>query len=162
METIQHNSARLYNCDETGITTVHHKYTKILGLKGKLQISSLQSAERRSLVTVVTCMSPTGQFIPLLLVFPRKNMKQELMNGTSPGSIHACRSSEWIQSEMFSQWFLHFIKHTEPTKEDPVILVLDGQYSHTRYLEVIKFSSRESCWHHLPPTSQQPQNATLG
>jgi hypothetical protein len=24
------------------------------------------------------------------------------------------------------------------------------------------FSSRESCWHHLPPTSQQPRNATLG
>ena len=37
----------------------------------------------------------------------------------------------------FSQWFLHFIKHTKPTKEDPVILVLDGHYSHTRNLEVI-------------------------
>jgi len=24
------------------------------------------------------------------------------------------------------------------------------------------FSSRESCWHHLSPTSQQSQNATLG
>jgi hypothetical protein len=32
-------------------------------------------------------MSPTGHFIPPLLVFPRKNMKQELMNGTPPGSI---------------------------------------------------------------------------
>jgi len=29
------------------------------------------------------------------------------------------------------------IKHTKPTKEDPVILVLDGHYSHTRKLEVI-------------------------
>jgi hypothetical protein len=24
------------------------------------------------------------------------------------------------------------------------------------------FSSRESCWHHLPPTLQQPQNENLG
>ena len=40
-------------------------------------------------------------------------------------------------SEIFSQWFLHFIKHTKPTKEDPAILVLDGHYSHTRNLEVI-------------------------
>jgi len=64
-------------------------------------------------------------------------MKQELMNGTPPGSIHACHSSEWIQSEIFSQWFLHFIKHTKPTKEDPLILVLDGHYSHVRNLEVI-------------------------
>jgi hypothetical protein len=46
----------------------------------------------------------------------------------------------------------------KPTKEDPVISVLDGQYSHTRNLVVIT-SAREN---HLPPTSQQPQNATLG
>ena len=39
MDTIQHNPARLYNCDETGITIVQHKHTKILGLKGKRQIS---------------------------------------------------------------------------------------------------------------------------
>jgi hypothetical protein len=82
-------------------------------------------------------MSPTGRFIPPLLVFPRKSMKQELMNGTPPGSIHACHPSGWIQSEIFYQWFLHSIKHTKPTKEDPVILVLDGHYSHTRNLEVI-------------------------
>ena len=72
MDTIQHNAARLYNCDETGITILQHKHTKILGLKGKRQIFSLQSAKRGSLVTVVPFMSPTGHFIPPLLVFPRK------------------------------------------------------------------------------------------
>ena len=41
------------------------------------------------------------------------------------------------RARFFSQWFLHFIKHTKPTKEDPVILVLDGHCSHTRNLEVI-------------------------
>ena len=56
MDTIQHNPARLYNCDETDITIVQHKHMKILGLKGKRQISSLQSAERGSLVTAVTCI----------------------------------------------------------------------------------------------------------
>jgi len=29
MDTIQHNPARLYNCDETGITILQHKHTKI-------------------------------------------------------------------------------------------------------------------------------------
>jgi len=82
--TIQHNPARHYNRDETGITIVEHKYTKILGLKGKRQISSVQSADRGSLV--VKCLSPTEQFIPPLLVFPRTYMKQELMNGTLPTS----------------------------------------------------------------------------
>ena len=41
------------------------------------------------------------------------------------------------KARFFFQWFLHFIKHTKPTKDDPVILVLDGHYSHTRNLEVI-------------------------
>jgi len=82
MDTIKHNPARLYNCGKTGITIVQHKHTKMLGLKGKRQISSLKPAERGSLVTVINCMSPTGHFISPLLVFPRKNMKQELMNGT--------------------------------------------------------------------------------
>ena len=116
MDTNQHNPARLYNCDKTGITIVQHKQTKILGLKGKRQISSLQSAERGSLVTVITCMSPAGHFIPPLLVFPRKNMKQELMNSTPPGSIHACQPSGWIQSEIFPQWFLHLIKQSQQKK----------------------------------------------
>jgi hypothetical protein len=70
-------------------------------------------------------------------------MKQELMNGTPPGSIHACHPSGWIQSETFFQWFLLSIKHTKPTKEDPIILVLDRHYSHTRDLEVI-ISAREN------------------
>ena len=40
------------------------------------------------------------------------------------------------RARFFSRWFLHFVKHTKP-KKDPVILVLDGHYSHTRDLEVI-------------------------
>ena len=140
MYTIQHNPARLYNCDKTCITIVQHKHMKILRLKGKRHISTVQSTERGSLVTVINCMSPTGHFpIPPLLVY----MKPELMNGTPPGSIHAWYPSGWIQGEIYSQWFLHFIKHTKPTKEYPVIFVLDGHYSHTRNLKVIT-SAREN------------------
>jgi hypothetical protein len=69
---------------------VRHRHSKVLGLKGKRQISALQAAERGALITVVTCMSPTGNYVPPLLIFPRKNMKIELMNCTPPVSIYAC------------------------------------------------------------------------
>ena len=69
---VKHNPVRRYNCDESGITIVQHKHMTILGLKGIHQISCVQSAERGSLVTVVSCTSPTGHSIPPLLVFPRK------------------------------------------------------------------------------------------
>ena len=116
MYTIHHDLARLYNCKETGIYIVEHQHLKILGSKGNCQVSSVQTAAHGSLVTVVKCMRPTGHFIPLLLVFPRKCRKPEVMNGKLPGSIHACHPSGRIEREIFTQWFIHFIKHTKPTE----------------------------------------------
>jgi len=39
MYNIQHNPATLYTCDETSITNVQQKHTKLLGLEGTRQIS---------------------------------------------------------------------------------------------------------------------------
>jgi hypothetical protein len=65
--------------DETGITVVQHKTSKVISLKGKRQVPSLSSAERGALVTVVTRMGASGHFVLLLLVFPRKKYE----NGTA-------------------------------------------------------------------------------
>jgi len=162
MDTIQHNPARLNNCNKISIAIVQHKHTKVLGLKGKHQISSLQSAEWGSLVTVITCMRPTVHFIPPLLVFPRKNMKQEMMNGTPPGSIHTCHPSGWIQSEIFSPLVSSFHQTYKADKRRSCYLSTGWALFTHQEPGGHYFSSRESWWHHLPPTSQQPQNSTLG
>ena len=78
------NPARRFNSDETGIAIVEHKHTKILGLKGERQISSVKSADWESLVTVANSMISSGHIIPPLPLFPRKCMNPELMNGTPP------------------------------------------------------------------------------
>lgn len=100
------------------------------------------------------CFSATGQYIPPFLIFPRKNMKMELMNGTPPGSKYACHPSGWIQQDIFVEWLHHFISITKPSAEDPVVLILDGHYSHTKNLEVITVA-RENHVHIicLPPHS---------
>jgi hypothetical protein len=128
---------RVFNCDETGVTIVQGKQVKIVAKKGKKQIGALSSAERGSLVTVVTCMSAGGSYVPPLIIFPRKRMKNELMDGAPPGSIFAFHKSGWIQMDMFTTWFKHFINYVKPSAEDPVLLVLDGHFSHTRNLEVV-------------------------
>ncbi|XP_069670121.1 jerky protein homolog-like [Periplaneta americana] len=137
MNTINYNPSRLFNCDETGITVVQHKHTKVVSLKGKKQIASLQAAERSALITIVTCMSPCGQFIPPMIIFPRKNMKMELMNGAPLGSIYACHPSGWIQTDIFTEWFRHFLRNVKPTEDDPIVLVLDGNFTHVRNIDVI-------------------------
>ena len=51
METIKHNPARLYNCDETGITIVQHKHKNI---RIQRQASDIFSSIRR---TGISCDS---------------------------------------------------------------------------------------------------------
>jgi hypothetical protein len=129
MVNIKFSPNLIFNVDETGITIVQQKSSKVLGVKEKRQVSSLPSAERGALVTVVTFMSASGQFLPPLLIFPRKNMKSELLDGEPPGTICICHTFGWIQTESFTQWFRHFNSVVKPTTDDPVVLVLDGHYS---------------------------------
>jgi hypothetical protein len=128
---------KVFNVDETGITVVQSRRSKVLAVKGKKQIGTLSAQERGALMTIVTCMSPAGIFIPPLIVFPRKNMKPELLNGTPPGTIARCHKSGWIQSNIFTDWVQHFIDYVKPTPEDPVVLILDGHGTHVRNIDVI-------------------------
>ncbi len=45
--------------------------------------------------------------------------------------------SGWIQTWIFTAWFRNFLKWTKPTNEDPVLLILDSYYSHTRNLKFL-------------------------
>ncbi|KAG5882177.1 hypothetical protein JTB14_016445 [Gonioctena quinquepunctata] len=79
-----------------------------------------------------------------MIIFPRKNMEQELMMGAPAGSIHDCHE---------------FVK---PSASDPVLANLDGHYRHTRNIELIDLAKQNHvniiC---LPPNSthkMQPPN----
>ncbi|KAK9737474.1 Mononegavirales RNA dependent RNA polymerase [Popillia japonica] len=102
LQKIKNNPARIYNVDNTGLTKVQSKHSSILSLKGKRQIDGITSAERGSLITMVTCMNAAGGFVPSMLVFPRKNFKVELLDGAPPGTIAECYPSGWIQQHLFS------------------------------------------------------------
>ncbi|XP_041459064.1 uncharacterized protein LOC121410818 isoform X2 [Lytechinus variegatus] len=127
----------IYNVDETGISTVQSKPSKVLAKTGRKQVGSLVSAERGQTVTVETCMSVTGSFIPPMFVFPRVRMKMELMDEAPPGSIHECHKSGWMQMDIFTKWFKHFIRSSGTSKDNPVLLILDGHATHVRNLDVI-------------------------
>ena len=151
---------RMYNVDETGITTVPNKPSKVISLRGKKQVGSITSAERGQLVTVEICMSAAGHYVPPLFVFPRVRMKAELLDHAPPGSIAVPHKSGWMQTELFVQWFRHFIGHTNPTSASPVLLVLDGHKTHTLNLDVINLARANHvtilclpphCTHRLQP-----------
>ncbi|XP_046397042.1 uncharacterized protein LOC124163957 [Ischnura elegans] len=129
---------RVYNVDETGLMTVRTKSSKVFALKGRRQVGSLTSAERGVLSTFVVCMSAGGTFIPPMVIFPRQRMKVELQDGSPPGTVFACHPSGWMQTDIFTQWFEHFLHFAKPSEDDPVLLVLDGHATHTRNLDFIE------------------------
>jgi len=84
---------RIYNVDETGITFVQHRVKKIISVKEKKEVAALTSVERENLITTVICMNAVGNYIPSLIIWPRKHMKLELMDDVPSGSIWACHPS---------------------------------------------------------------------
>ncbi|CAH2013916.1 unnamed protein product [Acanthoscelides obtectus] len=133
---------RVFNVDETGLSIVQSKIPHVIGRKGKKQIAALTSAERGSTVTIIACMSASGVFVPPLVIFPRTNMTQILMKGCPPGSIGRAHPSGWVQSNIFTDWFAHFIEKVCPTENSPVLLILDGHYSHVRNPDLIDMARK--------------------
>ena len=84
-------------------------------------------------------------------------MKQELMDGAPAGSISACHPSGWIQTDIFTKWFDHFVHFVNPSADDPVLLIVDGHYSHTKNIDVVdkarEHSVSLSVSHHILRTN---------
>lgn len=129
------DSTRIYNVDETGLSTVQTKCQKILGLKGKKQIGSVSSGERGVNTTFVGCTSASGNYVPPMLIFKRMRMNDELKVGAPPGSLVEVSESGYITSSLFLKWLKSFIDVVKPTTEKKVILVLDGHTTHSKNLE---------------------------
>ncbi len=59
------------------------------------------------------------------------------MKGAPSGCIFAFHPSGWIQTNLFLQWFKHFIGFTAPIAANPVLPFFDGHYTHTRNPDLI-------------------------
>jgi len=140
MEKFKFTPDCIYNVDEMGITTVPNKPSKVIASRVKRQVGCLTSAVRGQLATVELCMSASGNFIPPLFIFPRVRMKAELLDRAPPGSVAVPHKSGWMQTEIFTDWFKHFLTHSNPTAARPVLLILDGHKTHTANLEVINLA----------------------
>ena len=99
-------------------------------------VRTLTSAKRDKTVTAVCCVSACGSFVPPMMIFPRVHMKMELLEKAPTGSIGGASKTGWINEELFSRWFDHFILFVQPkNKQSPVLLIMDGHNSHTKKLE---------------------------
>lgn len=119
----------IYNLDETGCTTVQ-RVPKVVAVKGCKQVGQVTSRERGELITMCAIVSATGMALPPVLVFPRKNFREVLMNGAPEGSLGLAYESGWMTSGNFVKVLQHVAKHTHASPSNEIILVMDNHDSH--------------------------------
>ena len=71
------------------------------------------------------------------MIFPRKQITDNLKVGAVPGTSFHCSDNGWVNSDLFSKWFEFFVKTIPPSR--PVLLLLDGHASHVS-IEVIELA----------------------
>lgn len=150
--------SRIYNLDETGVTTVL-KPRKIVAKKGIKQVGAIVSAERGTLVTVELAVNALGHTVPPMFIFPRLKYKDLFIKSGPPESIGAGNGSGWMTATEFLIYMDHFIKHTKPSSSDPILLLLDNHQSHidinvvekAKSNSIIMLSFPPHCTHRLQP-----------
>ena len=119
----------VYNCDETGLTTVQRP-VKVIAAKGSKQVGAVTSQERGQLVTVCCTVNALGNTIPPFMIFPRVIFKTHMLAGAPPGTTGTAYPSGWMTCENFTRYLKHFIHHAKCSTESPVLLLLDNHESH--------------------------------
>lgn len=151
---------RIYNCDETGVTTVQ-KPTRKIAEKGVKRVGTVVSQEKGKLITVCGTINAIGGCIPPFVVFPRVQTQplwEDVLPVGSKAEGHP-KASGWMTAVNFVSYLKHFTRYVRPSKEFPILLLLDNHASHVS-LEAIDFcrenhivlvSFPPHCSHELQP-----------
>ncbi|XP_022112053.1 jerky protein homolog-like isoform X2 [Acanthaster planci] len=120
--------AQIYNLDETGLSLVHTP-SKVISTKGKKTVQSRTSGDRGENVTVLVCANAQGTVLPPFIIFKGKRLSPALTQSAPPGTLFGVSDSSFINAELFETWIKRmFIPSLPPSR--PVLLILDGHYSH--------------------------------
>lgn len=103
---------KIYNVDESGITTVHNQ-VKVVAGKGVKQVGSVTSGERGLNTTIICAINAIENAVPPMMVFPRVHYKDHIIKGAPPGTIGAGHITGWSTAEKFLEYLKHFIHHAK-------------------------------------------------
>ena len=119
--------ALYFNMDETGFA-LDPKPNKAVHLRGEKNALSISSGSKAQ-ITVITCVSATGQTLPPLVIWKRKTMAPEMATGEIPGTLYGFSENGWTNSILFDSWFKKLFMRYAPASR-PLILFMDGHSSH--------------------------------
>ena len=83
---------------------------------GRCNVPAVTSAERGKTHTILTCVSAASYVLPLMMIYPRKQLPPaKFRDGAVPQMLFANSSNVWINSALFFQWFEYVLLGVHPT-----------------------------------------------
>lgn len=129
---------RIYNVDETGICLDGHA-PRVVALKGQKKVRYRTSGNKNQ-VTVIACVSASGQCIPPFVIFDAKRLNQDWRKGEVAGTSYGLSDNGWVDTELFKGWLVeHFNENAVGSR--PILLLMDGHSSHFQP-EIIEFARK--------------------
>ena len=118
---------RIYNMDETGMP-FDPRPPKVAAPRGLKKVR-YRSTGKKGQITIVGCVSATGQAMPPFVIFDAKQLNPHWTRGEVPGTRYGLSHTGWIDQELFHGWLVeHFLTHAVGVR--PLLLLLDGHSSH--------------------------------
>lgn len=139
---INGDRTRIFNCDETGLTT-NPKSSRFFVKKGALA-QQLTPSEGKTMYTVLFACNATGDFVPPYIIYKgtATQLHDTWVTGGPDDAAYNTTKSGWMEDYAFKAWlsdvFCPFI--LVRNVKTPVLLIFDGHNSHITYsmLQVAK------------------------
>ncbi|XP_046560289.1 MFS-type transporter clz9-like [Haliotis rubra] len=127
--SFQHRPHQIYNIDEKGLQTDITPPKLVSSTRCKPQAVTTGKSKT---VTVIGAGNASGNAIPPYFVFPGQRMRDDLMEGASPGADGTVSETGWSNTDIFNIYMKsHFVKYAATSSAESLLLVLyDGHKSH--------------------------------
>ena len=141
---------QIFNMDESGMP-LDPKSMKTIHVRGDPNSVTTTSGNKAQ-ITVVACVSASGNYIPPMIIWDRKTLKQEWTTGEVAGTLYGMSSKGWMDMNLFEKWFTrHFLRYAPSVR--PLLLLLDGHSSHYSPVAVKIAAEENIILFTLPPNT---------
>lgn len=136
-QNITFEAHRIWNMDETGLTTVH-KPDRVIAGCGRKQVGQITSAEHGTVVSMALAVNAAGMRAPPYLIFPRVRFQPHFLNTGPDPCWGGANPSGYMNSDNFLDFMQKLQKYTNCSIDNPILMLLDNHVSHY-CLEMLKF-----------------------
>ena len=91
---LHHTPSRIFNADESGIP-LQHRPGRRIAVRGQKHVT-VNTSGNKAQVTVLACVCASGKYIPPMIVFKRKGLTKDLIEGEVPETYYGFSPSGWM------------------------------------------------------------------